>query len=412
MGSAASLTNNHEEDTISWLTALSTNERVNIANLPSQKLLSFAQSIEKHRSNRHTWIKVRSLAALPNTCACCTSTERFFTLGDLHFHFKDNHLCSYFKLLDFDPNPSTLALSSNTPHPLHRSLQFLSPADLIDVSTACSWLFVACESSWLWSPWGKGTFSRIYKTYVKSSRASSIVKVTDIVMKASQKKLTLERRNLTSLVEGNRIELLKVHTPNATQYTTASAILALLLLPNEKNCPSPDDDSFRRLLNYMLAFGVQVPTIENKLQTLNVCTVPSASMLRARPHIETLRKDLQIYDGLNPFKYRQEHRTAPTRLIDQWTKVVANYLIAFNAKWHGNMFYLAAKQSLTGTMSALKQSKHLLHRLEEEAPVFMKLVVDMQGNSLHRQRRDPENNEEGNLKRVKDKKDQVDRLGK
>jgi hypothetical protein len=66
---------------------------------------------------------------------------------------------------------------------------------------------------------------------------------------------------------------------------------------------APDYDSFRRICTFMREKGVEVPNIENKLQQLNVFSVPSASMLKARPFIETLRRDMQSYNGLNPSEF-------------------------------------------------------------------------------------------------------------
>ena len=64
-------------------------------------------------------------------------------------------------------------------------------------------------------------------------------------------------------------------------------------------------------------------------------------------------------------KYKSSPVNQPSRHIDLWTTAVANFLVAFNAYWHNNMFCLAANDSLTTTMKGLTQSKQMLERLQE-----------------------------------------------
>jgi hypothetical protein len=323
MGSAASTHQTNPPPSIHYLATCSSNERKRISSLPQHQLFNIIQSVAIPRltSNVHPTTTPKFPCCCPFKCD--TPHEKYFTKYDLKFHIQDNHICSFVQLLQ-EPKRS----SSNVA--LVQSLMYLNPGELIDVSNTCSWLYLASESRLLWRPWGKGVFSRVYKTYQVANRASALVKVTGKVMKSAQQQLNQALKNVTALVEGNRIEYLKVHKPNTTQYTTASALLALLLLPPKpdtnaegqstfyqqwmqdtpiimdshmNDSRAPDYDSFRRICTFMREKGVEVPNIENKLQQLNVFSVPSASMLKARPFIETLRRDMQSYNGLNPSEF-------------------------------------------------------------------------------------------------------------
>ena len=393
------------------LLTISTNSRRRLAALPPSKLLSIARTVESEHPTRRPF---SPLLTLPSACQYCPATTIFLTQQDHRFHFRDNHSPTILKLLDDD--------KTTNKNVLLRSLTFCHPGDIIDLSITCKWMYVTCESSILFPPWGKGVLSRIRKTMIVSTRASTLAKVTGLVMQETGSKLRIAKNQLTSLVEGNRIHLLKVKRPNAAQYTTASAVLALVggsggsdiagsdndYMTMTTDQRSPDYDSFRRLRQIMLKQGAEIPFIETTLANVDILTINPSSMLQARIYIETLKKQLQQHHGLNPQKYVQDIPGLPSNRVDLWTTVVGKWLIQFNHFWHCANFCIAANDKLTGTMLALQKSNAMLDRLSEIEPKWMACVAAMHGDPTRKQRALVDNE---HLKEAfKQRQDKLDRL--
>jgi len=376
-----------------------TNVRRRIAQQPAAILLQHARQIESQRSSRRTSSKINSeVIKIPYICRFChfDPPELFLTQGDLQFHHDDNHTNHFLKLLDDNTRKGDALI---------RSLQFLGPGDVIDLSSTCRFLFATCESAELFKPWGKGVYSRIQKTYTTAQRGSTLAKVTGIVMRTSCSQLKRARQQLTSIVEGNRIEYLKIKRPNKTQYTTASAILALIGSNNEDTRAS-DFDSFRRVRSMMLSHAQM---IEIELLNVDILTMPESNVLAARPYIELLKRDLKRYDGLNPKKFDVNKPGERPNRVDCWTKVVATFLIQWNEFWHCSNFAVAANKMNTETMSAFHQASAMLQRLHELAPIWMQHVATMHANIARKSRYFDEESLLLDAK-AKERKNHIDRL--
>ena len=380
--------------------SVSSNDRRHYSQQPSSSITEHIRQLED-RSIRRPFLPSTTF---PCSCSYCNKDntlppEKFLSQGDLLFHHRDNHTPHFLRLLDDTTSTDSLI----------QSLTFLSPGDLLDISNTCRTLYLACESSLLFKPYGKGVYSRIHKTYIVSKRASSLAKTCGIVMQSHGSKLRNDRKNLTSIVEGNRIHLLKIKRPNAIQTTTATIVL--ILLDSEQNSPEQNlgRAPFRKLRELMLlSDGIKQQTIVSRLQNLDILTLPTSNMLKARSFIELLRKDLKTYNGLNPNRFNITKPGDRPNKIDLWTSVVSSFCISFNAFWHCSNFACAANNTMTATMSALNKSKKLLDQLHELEPVWYHHVDKMQTDHLERASRYINNDHV--LKRAKARKNSIERL--
>ena len=182
----------HQDNNFQDLLTISTNSRRRLAALPPSKLLSIARTVESELPT--TRRPFSPLLTLPSACQYCPATTIFLTQQDYRFHFRDNHSPTILKLLDDDKMNKTTNMNV-----LLQTFTFCNPGDIIDLSSTCKWMYVTCESSILFPPWGKGVFSRIRKTMIVSTRASALAKVTGLVMQETGSKLRIAKNQLTAL---------------------------------------------------------------------------------------------------------------------------------------------------------------------------------------------------------------------
>ena len=203
MGSGASFINNQQNKyTIRYIQSLSTNNRRKIANVSSRTIVT--NIIHQQQLNPLKQLKNYTFnpsnVRLPCVCPICFQDQKkndkvqeiFTTLYDIKYHYVNCHTCTFSNLLIQESYNSL-----NRPSALFQSLQYLGPSEIIDISNTCSWLYIACESNQLWRPWGKGVYSRVFKTYQRSKNALSLVKVTGKVMEESHKNLNRAKNQLT-----------------------------------------------------------------------------------------------------------------------------------------------------------------------------------------------------------------------